>query len=81
MPCSILIPLSYTCPMFVQAVMFDRTNGRSAEGGCSGVFDLWLAKGCVDVAEQDCCRLPLVLTLHMTIASTRKPRTVALRGV
>lgn len=47
----------------------------------AAVFDLWLAKGCVDVAEQDCCRLPLVLTLHMTITSTRKPRTVELRGV
>lgn len=35
------------------------------------VFDLRLAKGCVDVAEQYCCRLPLVLTLCMTIRSTR----------
>ena len=44
----------------------------------AAVFDLRLAKGCVDVAEQDCCRLPLLLTLHMTIRS--KPRTVALQG-
>lgn len=35
------------------------------------VFDLWLSKGCVDVAEQDCCRLPLVLTLLMTEGSPR----------
>lgn len=35
------------------------------------VFDLWLAKGCVDVAKQDCCRLPLVLTLRVTKGSTR----------
>lgn len=33
-------------------------------------FDLWLAKGCVDVAKQDCCRLPPVLTLCMTRGST-----------
>lgn len=37
----------------------------------AAVFDQWLAKGCVDVAEQDCCRLPLVLTLCVTIRSTR----------
>lgn len=29
-------------------------------------FDLRLDKGCVDVAEQDCCRLSLVLTLGVT---------------
>lgn len=32
----------------------------------AAVFDLCLAEGCVDVAEQDCCRLPLVLTLRVT---------------
>ena len=36
-PSSTFIPLSYTCSMFIQAVMFDRMNGRSAEGGCSSV--------------------------------------------
>lgn len=53
----------------------------------AAAFDLRPAKGCVDVAEQDCFRLPLLLTLRMTIRSTRKKRTkkknrtVALRGV
>ena len=47
----------------------------------AAVFDLRLADGCVDVAEQDCFRLPLVLTLRMTIRSTRKPRIVAVHGV
>ena len=36
----------------------------------AAVFDPRQAKGCVDVAEQDCCRLPLVLTLR-TITRSR----------
>lgn len=37
----------------------------------AAAFDPWLAKGCVDAAEQDCCRLPLIVTLHMTKGLTR----------
>lgn len=47
----------------------------------AAVFDLWLAEGCADVAEQDCFRLSLELTLYMTIRSTRKTWCGALQDV
>lgn len=55
---------SHTSVSHVQCIEMLKCLTKRMEGHLkvdAAVFDLCLAKGCVDAVEQDCSRLPLVL--------------------